>query len=72
MAKKWIQKAIEHPGAFKKWCQSNGFDGVCQACINKAAKAGGHPAKMASLAATLSKGKYKYPSKESVTSAMKE
>ena len=61
--KKWIQKAIsdETEGDFGAWCKRNGFDGVCQGCINKAAKKGGRAAKMALFAANVSKGKYNYP-----------
>lgn len=60
---KWIQKAVpeSNEGKFAGWCKRNGFEGVCQECINKAAKAGGHAAKMANFAVNVSKGKYTYP-----------
>ena len=59
----WIQKAIpkKNEGLFKSWCNSNGFNGVCQECINKAIKVGGHAAKMANFAINVSKGKYTHP-----------
>jgi len=40
-------------GSFSKWCGGK----VTQACIDRAAKEGGHRAKQASLAATFSKAK---------------
>lgn len=60
---KWIQKAVseETEGDFTSWCKRQGFEGVCQACIDKAAKVGGRPAKMANFAVNVSKGKYTYP-----------
>ena len=58
---KWIQGADVKEGAFEKWCKREGFGGVCQACINKAARVGGHPAKMALAAVNMSQGKYTYP-----------
>jgi len=58
---KWIQGADVKEGAFEKWCKANGFGGVNQACVNKAAREGGHPAKMALFAVNTSKGKYVYP-----------
>jgi hypothetical protein len=33
VAKKWIQKANLKRGAFTKWCESKGFDGVTEECI---------------------------------------
>lgn len=64
--KKWIQKAVpeSHEGKFGDWCKSNGFDGVCQACIDKAVDEGGKPQKMALFAVNVSKGKYTYPGKK--------
>ena len=63
--KKWIQEAVResHEGKLKAWCKRNGFDGVCQACINKAIAKGGHPSQMANFAINVSKGKYKHPNK---------
>jgi len=65
-AKKWMQKAVtkKTKGDFTAWCKRNGFDGVCQACINKAAKVGGRAAKMALFAVNVSKGKYTYPKRK--------
>lgn len=64
--KKWIQKAVpkKNRGDFASYCKSAGFGGVSQACINHAAKAGGHPAQMALFAVNVSKGKYSYPKKK--------
>lgn len=64
--KKWIQKAVSKKtkGDFGEWCKRNGFSGVSQACINKAAKAGGRASKMALFAVNVSKGKYHYPKKK--------
>ena len=61
--KKWIQKAVKPSteGDFTEWCKRHGFKGVCQECINAAAKAGGRAAKMALFAVNVSKGKYHYP-----------
>ena len=61
LAKKWIQGADIKEGGLTAWCKENGFDGVCQACINKAAKAGGHPAKMANFACNMPNSPYTYP-----------
>ena len=60
----WIQDAVpkSHEGKFKSWCKSNGFKGVCQACINQAISKGGHSSKMANFAINVSKGKYSHPS----------
>jgi len=63
-----LAKGIEKRGTegdFAKYCGGE----VTQACIDKAAKAGGHRAKQASLAATFSKAKgggptLKYPKKK--------
>ena len=33
--KKWMQKAVKHPGAFTAWCKRKGYSGVTQACINE-------------------------------------
>jgi len=63
---KWIQKASKEmeeegtEGDFTKYCKGK----VSQACIDRAAKEGGHPAEMALFAANTSKGKWKYPKKE--------
>ena len=67
--KKWIQKAVseETEGDFTDWCKAHGHEGVCQECINKAAKAGGRPAKMANFAVNVSKGKYTYPETDKET-----
>jgi len=62
-AAKWIQKAGVKKGGLKTWCKSNGFSGVSQAGINKAAKAGGHAAKMAAFACNMPNSPYKYPKK---------
>jgi len=66
VAKKWIQKAVspKTEGDFEAWCKRQGFKGVCQECINKAAKVGGRAAKMALFAVNVSKGKYTYPKKK--------
>ncbi len=41
MAKrKWIQRAIKHPGRFMAWCKAHGFGGVNAACIAAAKKTG--------------------------------
>ena len=63
MSKDWIKSAVnpEHAGDFTAWCKRNGFSGVTQAAINKAAKEGGHTAKMAEFAANVSKGRLTYP-----------
>lgn len=53
--KKWIQKAIKKPGAFKAYCKSKGFKGVTAECIRAGLKAGGKTAKRAALARTLRK-----------------
>jgi len=65
--KKWIQKAEPKKGAFDQWCKDHGFKGVCQACIDKAAKAGGHAAKMALFATNMPNSPYTYPKKENLT-----
>jgi len=70
--KKWIQKAVppSHEGQFKAWCNKHGFNGVSQACINKATakKQDGSAQypdaiRMANFAINVSKGKYKHPNK---------
>lgn len=58
---KWIQKANVKEGAFTAWCKRNGFGGVSQACVNKAARVGGHAAKMASFACNMPNSPYHYP-----------
>jgi hypothetical protein len=64
--KTWIQDAVpkSHEGKFGDWCKDNGFDGVCQSCIDKAIAQGGHAAKMANFAINVSKGKYSHPKKD--------
>lgn len=62
-AKKWIQKAKPKEGKFTDWCKGQGFEGVCQECIDKAAKQGGKPAKMALFAVNTNQDKYTYPEK---------
>lgn len=64
--KKWMQRAVpkSHEGKFAQWCRDHGHDGVCQACINEAAKAGGHASRMANFAANANPDKYNYPKKE--------
>ena len=62
-AKKWIQKSKPKAGAFKTWCKAHGFGGVNQACVNAAAKAGGHAAKMALFACNMPNSPYHYPKK---------
>lgn len=66
LQEKWIKKAVppSHEGKFNEWCKSNGFDGVCQSCINKAAEIGGHAGAMARFAVNVSKGKYTWPKKK--------
>ena len=64
--KDWVQKASKEmekegtEGDFTEYCNGK----VSQACIDRAAEEGGHPAKMALFAANTSKGKWKYPKKE--------
>lgn len=36
--KKWVQKIDLKKGRFTSYCKSNGFDGPCQACAEKALK----------------------------------
>lgn len=33
--KRWIQGAIENPGAFTEWCKRRGYSGVTQKCIEE-------------------------------------
>ena len=63
--KKWIQKAVspQTKGDFGEWCKRHGFSGVCQECINLAARTGGRASKMALFAVNVSKGKYHWPKK---------
>jgi len=63
MAEKWMQKAVpeKNEDKFAAYCKRAGFSGVCQECINYAARQGGHPAKMALFAVNVSKSKYHYP-----------
>jgi hypothetical protein len=64
--KKWMQNVVtkEERGKFGEWCKRKGYEGVCQSCINDAAKAGGEAAQMANFAVNASGGKYTYPKKE--------
>ncbi|PMP87199.1 MAG: hypothetical protein C0173_09785 [Desulfurella sp.] len=34
-SKKWMQKAVKHPGAFTEYCKQKGYDGVTEACIRE-------------------------------------
>lgn len=54
--KKWIQKAIKHPGSFTEWCKKQGFKGVTKECIEMG-KRSKNPTirKRANLAETLRK-----------------
>ncbi len=61
--KKWINKADVEKGKFEKWCKAHGFKGVNQACVNLAAKTGGHAAKMALFACNMPNSPYTYPKK---------
>lgn len=60
---KWIQGAVNEKtqGDFGSYCRRQGFKGVCQECINAAARSGGRPAKMALFACNISKGNLHYP-----------
>jgi len=35
----WAKKAVKHPGAFRSWCQKQGYSKVNTRCINKGKKA---------------------------------
>jgi hypothetical protein len=65
--KKFLQKAsatMEKKGTvgdFTSYCKTAGFSGVCQECINHAAKEGGHASKMALFAVNANQDKYTYP-----------
>lgn len=56
---KWLQKArksMERKGTegdFGRYCKRAGFSGVNCACIARARKQGGRPAKMANFAANV-------------------
>jgi len=54
--RKWIQKAIKKPGAFRAWCKSRGYEKVTQACIEEG-KRSSNPTirRRAVLAETLSR-----------------
>lgn len=58
MSKKWIQKAIKHPGALHKELGVPENKKIPAKKLNKAAKAGGKLGKRARLAKTL-KGLHK-------------
>lgn len=51
---KWIGKATEHKGAFRKAMHKKPGEKITQADIDKGKKAGGKTAKQAQLAETLS------------------
>jgi hypothetical protein len=53
MAKKWIQKAIQNPGALHKELDVPEGKKIPEAKLKKAAKAGGKKGKRARLAETL-------------------
>ena len=58
--KDWIQGAIQHEGAFRKWCMLHGYKKVTKSCIQEAiriAKKTGNTTllRRANLAATLLK-----------------
>lgn len=53
MAKKWIQKAIKHPGALHKQLGVKAGENIPEKKLNKAAKAGGKLGQRARLAKTL-------------------
>ena len=33
--RRWIQKAIKRPGAFRAWCRRRGYEKVTKACIDE-------------------------------------
>jgi hypothetical protein len=57
MAKKWIQSAIKHPGAFTKKAKSAGMSvsGYAKKVTGKKSKASATTKRQANLAKTLSK-----------------
>ena len=55
MAKKWIQKAIKHPGALRKQLGAKKGKNISTKKLNKAAKAKGTLGRRARLAKTLKK-----------------
>lgn len=55
MAKKWIQKAIKHPGALKKALGIKSESTIAQSTLTAAAKKKGKVGRMARLAMTLKK-----------------
>jgi hypothetical protein len=60
---RWMQDAVdeEDEGKFTSWCKRHGHRGVNQACINEAAKEGGHAARMANFAVNANPDKWSYP-----------
>jgi hypothetical protein len=55
-AKKFMAKAVKHPGSFTRYCNSQGFDGPSMACIRFAIASGNvHREKQAVLARTFKK-----------------
>jgi hypothetical protein len=56
MTKKWIQKAIQHPGKFDKYCHRQHMNGATNACIKKGEHSRNTTIRReANLAATLKK-----------------
>ena len=54
--KKWMQGAVSKPGAFTRWCKSQGFSGATSECIAKGKKSKNPTTrKRANLAATFRK-----------------
>ncbi len=54
-AKNFVKKAIEHPGRFKRYCKSKGYDKVNNKCIQKGLKSSDKSLRKAAiLARTLS------------------
>jgi len=72
--RKWIQKAVpeSHEGRFAAWCKAHGFGGVSQACVNAAARAGGHAARMALFACNMPNSPYHYPKHSNSGSALRK
>jgi methylthioribose-1-phosphate isomerase len=50
--------------SFEEWSKRQGFKGICQESINKAALIGGFAAKKALFEVNKSKGKFYYPNKK--------
>ncbi len=63
---RWMGKAFkkETEGDFTAWCKRQGYSGVCQSCISKAASVGGHAGRMALAAVNANPGKYHWPKKQ--------